>query len=137
MTSAGDCCNGPQSKVSTAPGAGCAARAKGAALVVSALAIGLVGWLVLSMLADSAVRHPDVIKDLNPQARWMMDHRAWMPVLSSPVIVIGVWLLAGQRHRTAALIATAAASLWLAALLGIIVMSFLAFIAPLYQYQPI
>ena len=119
-------------------------RAKGAILLVSALAVAALGWLVLHLLASNLRKEPDHEQDIAPFARWMIDHPWIMPLLALPAVITAGWLLmrhgatsrdAGAIRKSAPWIITALATLWLVLVFALVLVTFVMFLAPLYQYR--
>jgi len=107
--------------------------------MVSAVGVGVLGWIVLRILDGDLRKAPEQAKDVDEFARWMIAHRDFVPLAVLPVVAIGVWLTVRGRSTNRALwwVMVFAASLWLAAIFVAIVASFVMFLAPLYQYHPL
>ena len=112
--------------------------------MVSAVAVGALGWLVLNLLAGNLRKEPDHANDIAGFARWMIDHRVIVPLLVLPAAMVAAWMLvrrqqaasAGVTMRSATpWIVTALATLWLVAVFALILVTFVLFMAPLYQYR--
>ena len=123
---------------------GCLIRTKGLILLVSAVAVGVLGWLVLNLLAGNLRKEPDHANDIAGFARWMIDHRGIVSLLVLPVAMVALWLLlrrkqaanSGVTIRIATpWIVTALATLWLVAVFALVLATFVLFLAPLYQYR--
>ena len=107
----------------------------GAIMTISATAVGIVGWLLLSMLAHMLESNPDLASDMNPLARCLVE-RGWaVAMLVAPSLLGGLILMIAPLSRGKFWLITIGASLWLAMIFGTILFCFLMFIGPLYQPQ--
>jgi hypothetical protein len=116
---------------------GCVTSANGVMIIVSALGVGVFGWIALHLLGKNAAENPDVIRNLPPLATWMLAQRSWFPAMVLPSIVVGALLLIGNPGRGVRWVLASLAALWLCVIFVLIVITFVQFMAPLYQYQPI
>lgn len=125
---------------------GCLAKAKGALLLACAICVGGLGWLVLNILANDLRRAPDHAPRIAAFSRWMIEHRAFVPLAMLPAIVAGVLMLAmrsksaqppSMRRRARPWIVLALGTLWLVLVFALVLVAFVQFMAPLYQYQDI
>ena len=110
-------------------------RTKGVFIIASAIAMVLLGGYVLSKIAEQSQRNSEVIKDLPPIVTWLVDHRWLLFIAVLPAFVCG--MLAMPRNVPAARGWTLIifGTLWLIGLFAMILICFLSFLAPLYQYQ--
>jgi len=106
-------------------------------LVVSSLAVGLLGWWVLTLLASSLRENADHAANVGPYVRWMAGHASAMLVLAMPPLAIGVWLAVLSSRRSVFWLAWALGIVWEFALFAAVLIAFIQFLAPLYQYQPL
>jgi hypothetical protein len=111
---------------------GCLYAAHGAFMVLAGAAVALMCWLIPMLLAK--VLASDVIDpaDVSATAKWVIGHRALMPLLALPAIALGVLVLARVRPRPLWVALGALAMLGPAALL---IYVFIATIGLLYQPQ--
>jgi hypothetical protein len=116
---------------------GCLHRARGWLLVISSLAIGLLGWWVMTMLAASLRENPDHAADVGPYVRWMTGHASIMLVLAMPPLAIGVWLAVVSSRRSVFWFVWVLGIVWEFALFAAVLIAFIQFLVPLYQYQPL
>ncbi|HVP73614.1 MAG TPA: hypothetical protein VMS30_07740 [Phycisphaerales bacterium] len=122
---------------------GCLARARGGFLILSALAVGILGWLVLHLLAGSLHKDQDLADQVSAFGRWMIDHRAMLPMAVLPALAAGAWSLLrpvratgdGKSRPMTPWIVTGIATVWLLAIFAAILITFVLFLAPLYQYR--
>ena len=112
-------------------------RVKGGFIIISSLSVGLLAWLVLSIIAENLRKNPDVIKGLPGLVNQCIAHRALVPLAALPALACGVMLLPKDRSRPTGWLLILAATAWLFGLFGLILYCFVSFLAPLYQYQPL
>ena len=76
----------------------------------------------------------------------MIEHRAIVPLAMLPALVAGAWMLsmrsksaqpANLRRRAKPWIVLALGTLWLVIVFALVLVAFVQFMAPLYQYQDI
>jgi len=106
-------------------------------IIISALGVSVFGWITLHLLGKNAAENSDVIRNLPPLATWMLAQRSWFPAMVLPSIVVGALLLIGNPGRGVRWALASLAALWLCVIFALIVITFVQFMGPLYQYQPI
>src|SRR5436190_24191583 len=62
-------------------------RVKGGFVIISSLAVGILAWVVLSLLAENLRRNPDVVHGLPWLVNQCISHRALMPLAALPALV--------------------------------------------------
>ena len=95
---------------------------------------GLLGWLVLRLLAPLAADPPYPASQVPAFVRWCVEHRLVIPLLAVPAFACGLLLLRAPR-RIIALVVISMLAMVLPA--GVAMYCFLRLIAPMYQYQPL
>lgn len=116
---------------------GCLTRGKGAFLLLTAIAVGGLGYFVLNLLSDNLAKEPETAKEVAAFAKWVIHQRALVAVSALPAAAIGAWMLAKRKATkpAATWLAWAAAMAWLLVLFGVILITFIMTLAPLYQYR--
>lgn len=116
---------------------GCLTRGKGAFLLLTAIAVGVLGLFVLQLLNDNLAKEPETAKEVASFARWVIHQRTLVALGALPAAAIGVWMLAKRKQTKPATtwLAWAAAMAWLLVLFGVVLMTFIMTLAPLYQYR--
>ena len=112
-------------------------RIKGSFIIISSLAVGGLGWMVLALLDYNIHKSPDIFKDLPALVTTLVRFRAAMPLLILPALLTGVALLPRNRRASTGWMQIIAAALWLVAVFALIVYCFVLFLTPLYTYQPL
>jgi len=106
-------------------------------IITSALGVGVFGWIALHLLGKNATENPDVIRNLPPLATWMLAQRSWFPAMVLPSVIVGIMLLFTRSGRGVRWVLASLAALWLCVIFVLILITFVQFMAPLYQYQPL
>jgi hypothetical protein len=94
----------------------------------------------LFILADNLGGSPDHAQRIHRFSLWMIDQRLLVPLAAIPAALIGAWLLMRQptaRGFGATWLLTALGTLLLVAVFAAVLIAFVLFVLPLYQYQPI
>jgi hypothetical protein len=136
--------NAPRISPRSSTATGCLARAKGLLLLAGAIGVGGLGWLVLNILANNLRRTPDHAERVAEFSTWLIGHRGFVPLAALPVASAAIWLMTKRRHTAAPpsmprsatpWIILALATIWLVVVFGMVLVAFVQFLAPLYQYQ--
>ena len=112
-------------------------RTKGVIIIVSCIAMVLLGGYVLSKIAEQSQRNPELIKDLPGVVTWLVDHRSLLIIAVIPACICGVMAMPKGVSATRGWTLIILATLWLIVLFAMIVICFVSFLTPLYQYQPL
>jgi hypothetical protein len=106
-------------------------------LVATSLAIGLLGWWVLSLMSDALRQDQHHASQIGGPARWVIQHRSILPLLASLSLLCGMWLALASSRRPIFWLVWSLAMLWLIVLFAIVLLTFIGFLVRLYTYQPI
>ena len=114
--------------------------ARGLILLGGSIGLAVLGWVVLAILHNDLEAAPDHAERIHRFALWMIDHRSLIPIAAAPMAVLNLWLLVRPpkyKHRWMSWLIAAGTTLWLAAIFVAVLIAFLQFVMPLYQYQPL
>jgi hypothetical protein len=114
---------------------GCFIRLNGVFVIIGSLGVGILGWLVLTLMADTVQRNPDQFQDLPGWVSSLLNDRGIFPLLAGPPLIAGIVLLANARKRAISWGLFILAMVWLFALFAAILISFIMMLAPLYQIR--
>lgn len=113
-------------------------------LLVGTIGVGGLGWLVLRILDNDLRRTPEHAENIAAFARWMIDHRGVVPLLTLPAAIAAIWLISVRgkavrpaHSRASPWIILALATLWLLLVFAVVLVVFVQFMAPLYEYHEI
>lgn len=112
-------------------------RINGVFLLISAIAVGVVGYLVLAFLDQALRDNPDAARDISPNAVSFIRNRGALFLLITPALAAGLALVFSSRRGGWRWAVFIAGMVWMAVLLAGILYAFVSFLAPLYQYQPL
>ena len=116
---------------------GCFHRARGWVLLISYIAVGVLCYTALTVMGDSLQKSPEHAADVGPFVRWMTDH-AWLGLLLAiPPAAIGAWLAILASRRPVFWAAWGLGLLWEFGLFAVMLVTFIRYLAPLYEYQPL
>lgn len=111
-------------------------RLNGVFVAIGAVAVAIIGWIALANIADSIRENPEVTADIAPFALRCVHSRASLPLLVVPSLICGLILVVFPLSRSVSWLIFIFSSLALFTVFGMVLYSFIMFIAPLYQYQP-
>ena len=115
-------------------------------MLAGAVGVGGLGWLVLKILANDLRRAPDHVPRIAKFSLWMIEHRAIVPLATLPAVAAGVWMLlmrlkstppVSVRRRAQPWIVLGLGTVWLVIIFLAVLLAFVQFLAPLYQYEDI
>jgi|SRR6185503_21204208 len=114
-------------------------RLNGIFIIITSLAIGALGLLILSLIAEDLRKSADLRADFDPFAAWLVDHRALWPLTAIPPLAIGFLLslrsaAMGRAARWTLLVVGYA---MLLPLFGLLLWSLIMMLTPLYTYKPL
>jgi hypothetical protein len=109
----------------------------GISLIIGAVGIGVVGAIALGLMSESLHKTPEAAELLPPLALWCISNSGWLPVLAAPSFLVGLALLGRRWSRPAGWLVFVLAMAWLLSLFVAILCSFIAYLRPLYEYQPL
>jgi len=109
----------------------------GISLIVGSMALGILGWVAFAFLGDALRKNPETAENIAPTALWCIEHRAWLPIAAIPPLLVGARLLWSRQTLAKGWSMFVMAFLWETALFFLILYSFIMFLAPMYQYQPL
>lgn len=116
---------------------GCWAGLTNLWLIIGSLGMALLGVVTLSLISSAMSKDPERYRDISSVVRTTLDHRGWFTALSVIPAVIGLAAIHPRMSVRTAWILRAIGTLFLAAMISLVVMAFFALVSPLYQYQPI
>ena len=105
--------------------------------IVSGIGVAVLGFIALGLVAANLEESPDIAAQMARSARWIVDHRTWVPLLCAPPIALAVRALARRSSSSARWLSFIVAELWLLIVFGAVLYAFIASLAPAYQYQPL
>jgi hypothetical protein len=109
----------------------------GVFVIVAAIAVAIVGWNILRRLALNIHEHPDTGADLPETAEWLIRNRALFPFFAlPPILLAGLGMVKFSARGGGCLLVVLAAA-WVLVLLGLTLFTFISYVTPLYQYQPL
>lgn len=114
-------------------------RLNGFFIIVTSIAMGGLGALILSLLAEDLRKSPDLRQEFPSLAAWLIDSRAMWPVAALPPLVIGIRLAwrAKSMSRGSRWLHLLIAYAILLPLFGVILWTFIMVMAQLYTYHPL
>ena len=110
-------------------------RMNGVFLLIASAAVGGLGYMVLSLLAQALRENPEAAKDIPESAIALLRHRGLLVPMIIPSIAGGFLLIFSSRTGGWRWAVFAASLLWVVALVVAVLYAFVSFLAPLYQYQ--
>ncbi len=106
----------------------------GVYLIGAGTALAGLSWLLPHLLAKLQVSGAIDHAEIPLLGRLVIDHRGWLPLLAVPVVIFGLLLTAGARHRWVWLI-LGVMSLGIPA--AILIYAAVVWIGSLYVYRPL
>ena len=113
------------------------ARLSGVFVIIGALAVGIIGWIALSILAENIRQHPETQSQMPALAVSLINARTWLPFVAALMVGSGAVLIVFPRSRGVTWLLFLASMLGIATLFVVVLYCFLSFVAPLYEYQPL
>jgi hypothetical protein len=101
------------------------------------MAMCVLGLFILMLIKAAMIKDPDQYRDISLLAAWWLDHFSLWIIACLPPVGMGFALCIMRPSPRVTWFTIIFATLWLAALMAMIVLCFLALLSPLYQYQPL